>query len=183
MKKLDKYLYRPKSILTGKENLEPLYTLKDFPVFMGCVNTPQDEDIMADMEWVIDPETGIIQLAKLIPLEILYLGQHNEGLGKIWQDHYQEFCNFLKKFDPKNVLEIGGANGHVAESFTNTSPQTKWTIIEPNPTFDGNSQIKVIKGWFDEHFTTDLPIDTIVHSHVLEHTLNPSAFMENMAKF
>ncbi|MFC1775260.1 methyltransferase domain-containing protein [Patescibacteria group bacterium] len=179
-----KYITRNKSILTDKENLEHLYTLKNFPVFMGCVNSSQDEDLMADMVWDICKDTGIIQLRNLIPLEVLYLNQHNDGYGKIWQDHYIEFAKFIKKHSDKdNILEIGGAHDWVAKNYMNICPDVNWTIVEPNPQNVDNSKIKIIKGWFDDKFTYDKPVDTIVHSHVFEHVYNPFEFIKHIGTF
>ena len=62
MKRLQTYIDRQKSVVTGKQNLEHLYTFKDFPVFFGCVDTPIEDDLVADMGWYIDPESGVIQL-------------------------------------------------------------------------------------------------------------------------
>ena len=47
------------------------------------------------MEWSIDPETGVVQLTKLIPLEILYQTQHVDGIGKTWQNYYDYFSNYI----------------------------------------------------------------------------------------
>ena len=66
MKKINNYIDRSASIITGKKNLEPLYSFKDFPVFFGCVDSLASEDLYADMEWAIDPETGVVQLTKLL---------------------------------------------------------------------------------------------------------------------
>lgn len=183
MKRVTNYITREKSILTGGDNLESLYTLRDFPVFMGCTENPIEDDLVADMEWQICKDTGVIQLAKLLPLEIVYLGQHNEGIGKVWTEHYLEFCKFLGKYNPKKVLEIGGAHGFIAKKFVETSLQTEWIIVEPNPTFYGNEKIKVIKEWFDERFSLNESVDTVVHSHVLEHTYDPVTFLKNISRF
>jgi len=183
MKRITDYIIREKSILTRKDNLESLYVLKDFPVFMGCTDQPADYDLVADMDWQICRDTGIIQLAKLLPLKTVYLGQHNEGIGKVWIEHYLEFCKFLKKYNPKRVLEIGGAHGLIAQKFLEMSPQMEWIIVEPNPTFHGNEKIKVIKNWFDDKFLLDEKIDTVVHSHVLEHTYNPVAYLRHISSF
>jgi len=175
-------LKRDISIVTGKENLEPLYTLKNFPVFMGCVTTQPKNDLFADMEWMICPQSGVIQLKKLIPLEILYLNQHNEGLGQIWKDHYTEFVKFLGKFKPKKILEIGGANSLIGSMYVDSVPKARWTVVDPNPTVE-DSRIKVIKGWFNEKFTFGDEVDAIVHSHVLEHLFNPPELIAHISKF
>jgi len=182
MKRLKNYMNRPESILTGKKNLEHLYTLKDFPVYMGCTTQDQSEDIIADMVWGICPETGMIQLEKLIPLEILYQGQHNEGVGKIWAEHYESFVKFIELYSPKYVLEIGGAHGIIAKEYLSRMPEAQWTIVEPNPTLQ-DDRIRVIQDWFNEDFKYDGRVDAIVHSHVLEHSYNPKSFLEVIGSF
>jgi hypothetical protein len=177
------YIERKKSLITGKENLEHLYTFKGFPVFMGCVDEPQEKDILADMVWDICKDTGLIQLGKLLPLEVLYLNNHNDGTGKIWQDHYTAFAKFLHRFNPKNVLEIGGAHDHIARNYRALDPRVNWTIVEPNPEQIEDPSIKVIKAWFDEKFTIDGHFDAVIHSHVFEHTYDPLLFIEHISKF
>lgn len=183
MKKLTHCIERKKSVLTDKENLEHLYIFKDFPVFMGCVDAPQSDDLVADMVWNICRDTGVIQLGRLLPLEVIYLDQHNDGVGKIWQDHYMAFAKFLAKFNPKQVLEIGGAHDYIANNLWGLNPGVEWTMAEPNPQQINNPKIKVIKGWFDGKFKLETSVDTVVHSHVLEHTYNPLEFMENIGGF
>lgn len=179
-----KYIIRRSSLLTSRKNLEHLYTFKDFPVFMGCTNESKNKDIRAEMSFSICKDTGIIQLDKLLPLNVVYQNQHNDGIGKIWQDHYTEFAHFLSDFKPKNILEIGGANDYIANCFLNESPNSKWTIIEPHPQFVENNEIKVIRGWFDDSFVIDdSEVDTVVHSHVLEHTYDPVSFINHISSF
>lgn len=174
---------RTTSLLTGKSNLEHLHTIKDFPVFMGCIDHPESRDLKSEMSFSICKDTGIIQLDKLIPLDLVYQAQHNDGVGKVWLDHYTEFSAFLAKFSPQSILEIGGASGTIAKIFTENYPDTRWIIVEPNPTYHGNAQIKVIKDWFDDQFTLHESVDTIVHSHVIEHIYDPVKFLEHIAEF
>ncbi|MFZ2303673.1 MAG: class I SAM-dependent methyltransferase [Minisyncoccia bacterium] len=183
MKKLSTFDERTKSLLTGKDNLEHLYTFKDFPVFMGCVDSPKDEDIVADMVWDICKDTGLIQLQKLIPLEILYKNQHNDGTGKIWGEHYKAFAEFIHTYKPKNLLEIGGAHDQIARNYRTLDPEINWTIVEPNPEHIEDPKIKVIKNWFDDKFIIDGHFDTIIHSHTFEHTYDPVVFIEHISKF
>ena len=58
MKKITNYIQRNKSVICSKDNLEHLYTFKNFPVFMGCTKNSINEDLFADMVWEIDPESG-----------------------------------------------------------------------------------------------------------------------------
>lgn len=53
MKKLNNYVERPLSVITSLKT-ELLYKFKDFAVFFGCVDTPKDRDLFADMRWEID---------------------------------------------------------------------------------------------------------------------------------
>lgn len=177
------YIVRSKSVLMGRESLEHLYTFRDFPVFMGCTEKASSEDIKADMSFSICKDTGVIQLDKLLPLDLVYQSQHNDGIGKIWQDHYLAFSRFLDEFSPKKVLEIGGAHDFIAKDFLTRYPSAQWTVIEPHPLFESNDRIRVIKGWFDDNFVFDDSIDTIVHSHVFEHTYNPLAFLKHISNF
>jgi len=177
-------LVRTKSLLTNQNSLEHLYTLRDFPVFMGCVDIEFDrKDIVADMRWDICKETGIIQLHDPLPLELLYMDQHNDGTGKVWADHYREFSLFISEFKPEHILELGGAHNKIAENFWKHCPNSSWTIVEPNPKYITNPNIKVISDWFDESFSTSEKVDAVIHSHVLEHTYNPVAFIQHIGKF
>ena len=96
MKKLEKYIERPMSVITGSA-LENIHNLKNFPLFFGCVDTPKEDDVFADMNWGIDPNSGAIQLTRLIPLDILYQEQHVDGTGPTWEKYYEDFSTYIKK--------------------------------------------------------------------------------------
>ena len=55
---------RTRCAVNGAADLEHLYTFRDFPVFMGCVDGPAEEDLTADMVWGIGRSSGMIQLQK-----------------------------------------------------------------------------------------------------------------------
>lgn len=177
------YVIRNKSIITGKENLEQLYTFKDFPVFFGCVDHGPERDIKADMSWAICPESGVIQLDKLIPLDILYQEQHVDGTGPTWERFYEDFARYIVRQSPKNVLEIGGGAGKLAHLVTKQLPEATWTVVEPNPWVEETEQIKVVSSFFDEKFEFSGDIDTVVFSQVMEHAYDPHAFVRSIAKF
>ncbi len=183
MKKFENMITRETSVLTGKTNLEHLYTFKDFPVFMGCVNSSQDDDIVADMSWDICKDTGIIQLGKLLPLEVLYPEAHGAGLiGGLWNKHHKAFSDFIHQFEPKSVFEIGGSHG-ILEKEYNISQNIPWTILEPNPTPIEGSHAKFVRGFFDEKFTYSEPFDAVIHSHLFEHMYEPETFMSHLSGF
>lgn len=183
MKKLTAYVDRPKSVVTGKENLEHLYTFKDFPVFFGCVETSPQDDLVADMMWGIDKETGVVQLEKLIPLETLYQEQHVDGCGPTWQQYYKDLANYIVGEKPTSVLEIGGGQGQVAELATGMKSDLTWTIVEPNPWHKGSERIKTISAFFDDNFKSNITFDAVVFSQVLEHAYDPQEFIGAIARF
>lgn len=173
-----KIINRDKSVLTGNI-LQRLVTLKRFPVFLGCTDKHPDQDLFADMKWYIDPETGIIQLTELIPPNILYQSQHVDGTGKVWEDYYNNFTEFILKQDPSKVLEIGGGQGRLAEKVVSKNTNIDWTIVEPNPTYNGNLNIKLVPKFFED-FNIDESVDTIIFSQLLEHTYDPMSFLEKI---
>ena len=184
MNKLGSYISRPHSILTGKTNLEPLFVFRDLPIFMGCTDTPYRDDVVADMDWGICPQSGCIQLRRLVPLDSVYLNQHNDGVWKIWQDLYAKFVAFLLRFaHGARILEIGGAHDVIARNYLQHRPEAQWTIVEPNPQHIRNSEVHIVPAWFDGDFRLSMDTDTVVHSHVLEHTYEPQTFLKDLATY
>ena len=176
-------IQRNLDVIYKKDDLEPLYSLKNFPVFMGTTSEDAETDLLADMDFWISRGTGMIQLNPLLPLEVLYPAAHGAGcVGRSWESHHYEFAKFISKFRPKSVLEIGGAHGILANNYQKID-HIDWTILEPNPTPVEGCKAKIIKGFFDENFKSSLAVDAIVHSHVFEHIYDPSMFMEHLANF
>ncbi|MDR1471244.1 MAG: hypothetical protein LBS75_01860, partial [Synergistaceae bacterium] len=70
---------RERCVISGETDLEHLYTFKDFPIFMGCTDKPPEDDMRADMIWCIGKSSGMVQLKKLLPLDILYQASHDAG--------------------------------------------------------------------------------------------------------
>lgn len=171
---------RQNSIITGQESLDFLFELKSFPAFIGCTSMPKADDIFADMTWMICKSSGIIQLKNLLPLDLIYSEYHSEALGPTWQKHHVELSQFIKKYQTGNILEIGGSNGTLAKIYTSENKMdSPWTIIEPNPSFNGNEDIKVVKAFFDENISVP-NVGTIVHSHVLEHLFDPNLLLQHI---
>lgn len=172
---------REEDIIYGKKDLIPLYTFKKFPIFMGCTEEEENKDKLVDMDFFISNNSGMIQIKNLIPLEILYSESHNSGVvGKTWLEHHKTFSKFIKKFEPSDVLEIGGGNGILSQEYQNLTKDINWTVVDPNP----NKNIKnKITGFFGDNFIYKGKIDTVVHSHVFEHVYNPDNFISSINKF
>jgi SAM-dependent methyltransferase len=178
------YIDRNQSVITKKENLEHLYTFKDFPVFFGCTSKPKDQDITMDMVWEIDPETGIIQLTKLVPLDILYMEQHVDATGKTWDEYNHAFADYILKNKIGNIIEIGGGSGKIAKIVLDNINDTTYTVIEPNPLFEETDKLKVIPEFFSKEFKTKFDENnTIVFSQVYEHVYDPEEFLNEINGF
>jgi 2-polyprenyl-3-methyl-5-hydroxy-6-metoxy-1,4-benzoquinol methylase len=181
MKTLSKYTSRRQSILTGKNNLEHLHTQANMPVFFGCTDQPKTEDVYADMRWAIDPETGIIQLSDLIPLDILYMDQHVDAIGKTWQTHNESFSDFVLNITQGDLVEIGGGSGKLAETILSKNAQLNYTIVEPNPLAETRQRLKIIRSFFERTILHEKPNQSIVFSHVLEHIYDPRSFLNSIS--
>ena len=178
------YINRNTDVVLGGSTLEDLYTFENFPVFMGCTDQDSSEDVLADMNWKISSESGMIQLNPLLPLEIVYSEEHGSGTtGAAWNEHHQSFAEFVHKYAPKEVLEIGGLHGILAQKVLDLDSTINWTIVEPNPRVPEELPVEVITGFFDSNFKSQKDFDAVVHSHVLEHIYNPDEFMEHKASF
>ena len=174
---------RTQCAVTGSSDLDPLYNFANFPVFMGCLNQPEEKDLKQDMSWWISRSSGLIQLKKLLPLDILYPESHGAGaIGALWERHHKEFAKFVHSVEPSSVFEIGGAHG-ILEKEYQTYGAIPWTILEPNPSPVEGSKARFIKGFFDEKFSFKENFDTLVHSHVFEHIYKPDEFMGHLAGF
>ena len=143
---------RSYDVMSGAQDLEHLYTFRNFPIFMGCTDVHPDQDLRADMSFWISRSTGMIQLDPLLPLEVLYPEAHGAGcVGTAWAEHHQAFADFVSLFSPNSVLEIGGAHGILASNYHKKS-KIPWVILEPNPTPVAGCEAQFVKGFFDANF-------------------------------
>jgi hypothetical protein len=178
-----KLIERDRCAVTGQADLEPLYNFLNFPVFMGCSNEPEDMDLKQDMSWWISRGSGLIQLKKLLPLDVLYPESHGAGaVGTMWVKHHRAFASFINKTVPAAVFEIGGGHGILEKEYQQFG-EVPWTILEPNPLPVEGCKARIIKGFFDENFKYSEEFDTIVHSHVFEHIYKPDEFMKHLSGF
>jgi phospholipid N-methyltransferase len=129
---------------------------------MGCTNLSIENDILADMKWEIDPETGLIQLSKLIPLEILYMDQHMDATGATWDNYNRALAGFILENKKDDILEIGGGSGKLAKLILQQDDKLEYTVVEPNPTFEESKRLKLIKSFFSKNISLNQNVKTIV---------------------
>jgi hypothetical protein len=130
----------------------------------------------------ISKSSGLVQLKKLLPLDVLYQEQHAGAVGALWERHHKSFAAFIRKTKPMAILEIGGAHG-ILERKYQLFGQIPWTILEPNPSPVDGCKAQFIQGFFDEKFVYEEAFDTVVHSHVFEHIYRPEDFMVHLSGF
>jgi predicted SAM-dependent methyltransferase len=164
-----KNIDRHRCVFTGCSDLEMLFALKDFPVYMGCVDSLREDDMKADLSFWISRGSGSVQLNPIMDPSIVYKFSHGSGtVGKSWIEHHVQFSDFISKHEPRNILEIGGGHGVLADLYIKNNPISSWITVEPNPVVR-NDKVTYVNTLFDEDFSIDAPIDAIVHSHTFEH--------------
>ncbi len=175
---------RNKCVICSGSRLECLYSFESFPVYMGVSdNIDVDNDIVSDMVWLICETCGCVQLKNLIDLSIIYHKGHNSAYGKTWKEHHKRFANFVNKYCGSSVLEIGGGNLKLAELVTNNNPGLKFTVFDTNCEKSDRHNIITKEEFFNyNNYNVDYEVDTIVHSHVLEHLYEPIEYMDMFSK-
>jgi len=178
-----KKIARDCDIVSGNADLEPIFSIKNFPVFQGCVDSNRVDDLLSDLDFYISPTSGMVQLNPLLPIDVIYQGEHNPGsVGQVWHRHHRCFAEFINKYWPKKIFEIGGSHGLLSENYYTLDPNCDWTIIEPAPAPVVELRAKLITGFFDDSTCIDQNTDMVVHSHVLEHMYNPQEFFNNLSR-
>lgn len=74
-----KTIRREHDIITGKDDLEPLYEFPSMSVHAGPSEMTAEHDIVVPQRWVISKSSGCVQLQNLVPLDILYRQAHGSG--------------------------------------------------------------------------------------------------------
>lgn len=178
---------RTTSVVTNNSNIEDLFTIHNFPIFIGNTTQDPDKDIFTDMIFSICKDSGVIQLKKTIDPNLIYSGYHSEAIGLVWENHHIELSNIIENIVEENtinsVLEIGGSNAKLPLMVLKTKNTIKnCTIVEPNipPILPTHDKISFISDFFNPELITDKP-DLIVHSHTLEHMYDPNLFLQQIS--
>tara|TARA_Y100000310_G_scaffold66515_1_gene61841 strand:+ start:81 stop:1226 length:1146 start_codon:yes stop_codon:yes gene_type:complete len=177
-----KTILRDKSILDTTSELEHLHTFENVPASMACTQQETTEDISMNQIWDICKDTGLVQLRELFPLDIVYKFPHNDGIGKVWENHDKALADFIETTNVKRVLEIGAGAGRLGKLYLSKDDTNHWAALEPNHIYEEVVMNNFVhsREWFDENYIIDKDYDAIVHSHVLEHTYNPVSFFKTI---
>ena len=92
------FYYRNLDVLSYNEDLETIFTIPNFPVYMGAIDHDPENDIFLDMNFQISKSTGMVQINPLPSLSLVYLESHNPGIvGNSWKNHHAELSSFVLK--------------------------------------------------------------------------------------
>ena len=161
------------------EPLNELISLGDQPVFMGTTSELPSQDRFHQMSWGYT-DTGVVHLVSRIPLEELYSQSHNSGLiGKVWRNHHTDFANFIAKFQPQKICEIGGGHGILSSQYSQYNAFSSWEIFEPNASGSTDHRV-IVKNELFTHNSKVSKKDCFVHSHLFEHLYDHSDVLSNV---
>ena len=111
-----------------------------------------------------------------------------EGMKKsrrpMYQDRVAYSLNVLARLGcaPKSSLEIGAGNGEFAEELAATGEIDQIVLLEPQELTLRHTNIKIIKGGFEELDCTNQTFDVVFAWEVLEHILEPDNFLRLVRK-
>ncbi len=171
---------RSTCVLSGVEDLERVAGFDAFPVFMGCTDRPEAEDILRPMQWWQSAGTGMLQLRPLLDLDLVYLAAHNAMVGETWDAHHAALADLIEAEAPRRVFELAGADGALAHKVFDRVPDCRWTCIDTNPTTHDDERLSVVTGIIDETLRVPDDADLVVHSHFLEHAYRPRQLLESL---
>ena len=167
--------------MCGSENIGTSYTLNNFPIFMGVTTQPKEDDVSCDKIIGICSDCNCVQMKNLIPLEVLYENNHNSVVGKTWEKHHNEFCDFIRKYVKGTVVEIGGSNLVVANNLSKVDDVKKYIVFDNNIYKEERKSDKIVfrEEFFNPNKIED-DVDTIIHTHLIEHLYNPIDELSDM---
>lgn len=153
-----------------------IFKLKQVPTSI-CVRTGQlsVEEEMIECQ-IVQQENNLIQFIPYVSPEKIYLEQHNNSVGRTWMEHNEAFSNLIKKYETKNITEIGGGSGNIFSKFSDFDA---WTVIDLNP-YDVYNDVRVnkIQNLYDPNFINKN--DVVISSHVIEHMFYVEDFLTSL---
>lgn len=174
-----KLITRKCSIIDGDDHMEELLRLKNFPMYMGVTEQDKKNDLFYDLIYEINTTNGEVQIRDLISEDDLYKEAHYNNIGNGWRDHHRAFAEFLAKFRPKKIFEIGGGRGILSVEYMKLD-DANWTILDPVPNPVSECKAQYVKGFFDNDYKIGAGYDAVVYTHTLEHFYDPIRCITNI---
>ena len=180
---------RTNCIISQNDKLKKFFSLKNFPVFIGCTDQKKNKDLFFDMNWSIGATSGLIQLKDLIDQKIIYSNYHSEAVGGVWKKHHEEFSKFVIKYCDQRIIEMGGGANNLANICSKSKKIKNWFNFElakvDSNLIKHNKKVKYINKSIDEKSIKKYVVKntSFVHSHVLEHLYTPIETLQGILKF
>ena len=174
--------------ISGTKNFYKLFSIKKFPIYMGVVNKNFKTEFQ-NLNFNINKITGTVQIYPRVSLKKLYFKSHGSGtIGKVWEDHHNQFYQFIKKKINKDILEIGGGHNSISKALSkiNKNLDINLTSFDPNGKILKNINHKIIRDFFSPESikknNIENKFDLIIHSHLIEHIYSPIKFLKDVNK-
>ncbi len=144
-----------------------------FPLLPVCVDTPESQDEFAPFSITICENCGLIKLVEVVDPEVLYKIFHSDGIGKIWEEHYEKFSRLIFKHHlAGKLLEIGSGQGKLMAKLLNHY-KSGMEVIDPQ--YEGPKENILVhptllnSGFAEQNKNK---FDAVVSSHTLEHFID-----------
>lgn len=151
-----------------------------FPLLPVCVDTPKAQDVFAPFTITICDTCGLIQLLEVADPEVLYKIFHSDGIGKVWEEHYQKFANLIfKHFQSGKLLEIGSGQGKLMIKLIEHYKRGMEVV---DPQYEGPKENVVVHPTFlNPEFASQNKntFDAVVSSHTLEHFIDFNEYFQD----
>ena len=175
--------------------ISPHQDLK-FPLLPVCVDTPKEQDVFAPFSIGICNNCGLIFLLEVADPAELYKIFHSDGIGKVWEEHYEKFSKLIFKHHPGTsrsdghrlrygasqqgkLLEIGSGQGKLMAKLL-AHYQSGMEVIDPQ--YEGPKENVVVHPTllnFDFAKANPGKFDAIVSSHTLEHFIDFNEYFKD----
>tara|TARA_R110001632_G_scaffold144493_1_gene261009 strand:- start:956 stop:1987 length:1032 start_codon:yes stop_codon:yes gene_type:complete len=142
------------------------------------ISTNPSKDLMVDQSWSICCKCGCVQLDNLIPIDKLYERGHNPAIGSTWKKHHKTFANFINQHCGSSILELGGGNCVLFEELDKLIDINSYVIYDKSCDSDDHRIVRK-NNFYDPNKVDDVGVDTIIHSHTMEHFYNPRNYVES----
>jgi len=121
--------------------------------------------------------------------QVPYVNNPNRMYNRsaLWQEHLQDVCSRILPHLPENpvVVEIGCGEAHLLARLAQANPQGRYIGFDPHADLSSpHAGVEVRAELFEPHrHLEELKPDLLLSRHVLEHLMNPLAFIQETAFF
>jgi SAM-dependent methyltransferase len=141
-----------------------------FPLLPVCVDTPPETDQFVPFTICICENCGVITLLDVVDPAVLYQIFHSDGIGGVWDEHYERFAALIRRHHRGGrVVEVGAGQGKLIRKLL---PHYAAGIEVIDPQYEGPREGVIVH---DQLSNVQLAkrlegqFDSFVSSHTLEH--------------